>query len=91
MGVASRWKFEEIDCSLVASSMVLVRIMVGKVEDGNRLVEIIRNTPVRAGRKGWNCVSWVKEALERLEADPQALGTHVLGWEKIRNKAMNHC
>ncbi|CAG8181686.1 unnamed protein product [Penicillium salamii] len=91
MGVASRWKFEEIDCSLVASSMVLVRIMVGKVKDGKRLVEIIRSTPIREGQQGWNCVSWVKEALERLEADPQALGTNVLEWEKMRNKAMDYC
>ncbi|KAJ5200318.1 hypothetical protein N7491_008881 [Penicillium cf. griseofulvum] len=71
--------------------MLLVRITVGKVEDGNRLVEILRNTPIRQGQLGWNCVSWVKEALETLKVDPKALGTSVTEWEKVRSRAMDYC
>ncbi|EAW22827.1 uncharacterized protein NFIA_015200 [Aspergillus fischeri NRRL 181] len=72
-------------------TMLLVRIMVGKVADGNRLVEILRNTPIRQGQPGWNCVSWVKEALDKLKVDSKALGTSVIEWEKVRNEAMNYC
>lgn len=42
----------ERECLLTPTSMLLVRIMVGKVADGNRLVEILRNTPIRRGQSG---------------------------------------
>lgn len=91
LGGGSEWTFEERECSLYPTSMLLVRIMVGKVADGSRLVEILRNTPIRQGQPGWNCVSWVKEALEMLKADTKALGTSVVEWEKVRNGAMDYC
>ncbi|KAJ5720913.1 uncharacterized protein N7483_008847 [Penicillium malachiteum] len=74
-GGGSEWSFEERDCPLAPTSMLLVRVMVGKVAEGNRLVEILRNAPIREGQPGWNCVFWVKEALETLQVDPKALGT----------------
>lgn len=89
--IGSEWYFEEIQCRLVPSSMLLVRIVVGKVENGNRLVEILRNTPIRQGQPGWNYVWWVKEALEPLEADKEALGTRVLEWDQVRDEAMAYC
>jgi hypothetical protein len=70
--------------------MLLVRIMVGKVADGHRLVEILRGTPIRGGQPGWNCISWVKEALEVL-AEERALGTSVLDWSRVRDEAMAYC
>lgn len=87
----SEWFFEERECSLTPTSMLLVRIMVGKVADGNRLVSILRSTPIRQGQPGWNCVIWVKEALDTLKADSKALGTSVVEWEKVRNEAMDYC
>jgi hypothetical protein len=91
LGGGSEWFFEERECPLAPTSMLLVRIMVGKVADGNRLVEILRNTPIRQGQPGWNCVFWVKEALGKLKADSKALGTSAVEWEKVRNEAMNYC
>ncbi|KAG2415380.1 hypothetical protein HFD88_006571 [Aspergillus terreus] len=87
----STWLFEERSSRLLPSSMILVRIMVGKVIDRNRLVESLRIRPIRQGEPGWNCVSWVKEALEALETDKNALGSSVLEWDKIRNTAMEYC
>ena len=77
----SEWFLEERECPLAPTSMLLVRIMVGKVVDGNRLVEILRNTPIRQGQPGWNCVFWVRKAL----------GMSVAEWEKVRNEAMVYC
>lgn len=91
LGGGSEWFFEERECPLVPTSMLLVRVIVGKVADGNRLVEILRNTPIRQGRPGWNCVSWVKEALEMLKADIKALGTGITEWGKVRSEAMGYC
>ena len=87
----SKWVFEERECPLAPTSMLLIRIIVGKVADGHRLVEILRNTPIRQGQPGWNCVFWVKEALELLKVDPKALGTNVVEWERVRTQAMNYC
>lgn len=87
----SEWFFEERECPLAPTSMLLVRIMVGKVADGIRLVEILRRTPIRQGQPGWNCVFWVKEALETIKRDGKAVGTSVIEWDKVRNQAMGYC
>lgn len=90
-GGGSDWFFEERESLLAPTSMLLVRVLVGKVVDGDRLVGILRNTPLRQGQPGWNCVAWVKEALETLKDDGKALGTKVLQWEIVRNEAMSYC
>ncbi|TVY47527.1 hypothetical protein LOCC1_G003694 [Lachnellula occidentalis] len=84
----SEWYFEERDVGLLATSMQLVRIMIGKIEKMDRLVSILRRVPIRQGQRGWNCVSWVKEALESLNADGKALGTSVTAWQAVRDGAM---
>lgn len=84
----SEWCFEERDCSLTPTNMLLVRIMVAKVEDDSELATVLRDIPVRQGVKDWNCVSWVKEALQTLEDNAKALGTRVTGWDSIRNGVM---
>lgn len=91
LGGGSEWFFEEWECPLAPTSMLLVRVVIGKIEDRNRLVEVLRNTPIRQGQPGWNYVSWVKDALERLRVDPKALGTSIVEWEKVRGEAMNYC
>jgi hypothetical protein len=68
--------------------MLLVRIMIGKVEKKDRLVTIMRNVPIKQGEPGWNCVIWVKEAIEALRADGKALGTSRTVWQYVRDTAM---
>jgi hypothetical protein len=46
---------------------------------------------VYSTRGGWNCVGWVKDALELLKADPRALVTSVIEWEIVRDAAMAYC
>ncbi|PYH92218.1 hypothetical protein BO71DRAFT_28664 [Aspergillus ellipticus CBS 707.79] len=87
----SQWELEEQECRLAATSMLLVRVMIGKIKDRGRLVEILRKTPIRQGEAGWNCVSWVKEALETSSIDGKALGTRVIEWGKVRNGVMEYC
>ncbi|RMZ90940.1 hypothetical protein DV736_g1832, partial [Chaetothyriales sp. CBS 134916] len=71
--------------------MLLIRIMIAKVEDNDSLCATLRHTPIKQGQPGWNCVSWVKEALESLDANQTALGTRVTAWETVRNEAMAYC
>jgi hypothetical protein len=90
-GGGSTWEFEETECNLKATQMLLIRVLIGKVANGPRTVEILRNTPIRQGEPGWNCVGWVKEALETLKADGKALGTSSLEWSTVRDEAMGYC
>lgn len=88
----SEWVFEESENALDSSNMMLVRILVGKVVDGHRVVEILRSTPIRQGKAGWNCVGWVQEALQRLGADGTALGrSSIVEWVVVRDVAMRYC
>lgn len=71
--------------------MLLIRVVVGKVEDAARLDLILRQVPVREDDVGWNCVTWVRDALTALEKDGKALGTSQTNWNKVRQVAMTYC
>lgn len=71
--------------------MLLVRVMIGKLENKERLVHVLRNTPIKQGQPGWNCVASVREVLEGLRADGKALGTSVTEWDRVRDGAMRYC
>lgn len=87
----SSWYFEERDVPVAPTAMLLVRVLIAKVGNREKLLEILRNTPVKEGEAGWNCVKWVKEALEKLAADKKALGTSTVEWKKVRDRAMKYC
>ncbi|KAJ5621593.1 hypothetical protein N7528_006376 [Penicillium herquei] len=86
----SEFFYQESDCRN-ASNMLLVRIVIGKVTNRARLLEIMRTNPVQNGQSGWNCISWIRQGLEMLQSDNSALGTSVLDWETVRNEAMDYC
>lgn len=90
-GGISEFYFEERKCSLLPTSMLLVRIMIGKIVDGQRLVAILRKIPVRRDQAEWNCVSWVQEALETIMADGKLLGTNSVEWGTVRDETMAYC
>lgn len=83
------WVFEECD-NRPGGSILLVRVLVGKVKSVERLQAVLRGTPLREDQEGWNCVSWVKEALESLEKDDRALGTSVTKWGVVREGALSY-
>ena len=68
-----------------------MRVMIGKVEYRDRLAHIMRSTPVMQGELGWNCVSWIKAVLRRLQADNMAMGTSLTEWRFVRDAAMRFC
>ena len=76
---------------MMPTQMILVRVMVAKVEHAERLAQLLRQVPVRQGQEGWNCVSWVKEALSDLQKSKKILGTSVMEWQAIRDAAMQFC
>lgn len=87
----SEWVFEELTISMMPTQMILVRIMLAKIEQADRLRQLLRQIPIRQGEEGWNCVLWVKEALDNLERSKDVIGTCVLDWESVREAALSYC
>ncbi|GLA92398.1 hypothetical protein AtubIFM57143_007922 [Aspergillus tubingensis] len=86
-----KWTYEERSTTL--DTMVLVRVLIGKVVDWEGLVGILRGVPVggqEEGEEGWNCVSWVRGAIERIrDGGEEVLGKgSVLEWRVVRDAAM---
>ncbi|RYP06845.1 hypothetical protein DL764_002893 [Monosporascus ibericus] len=84
----SQWVYDASPIPLQPTAMLLVRVAVGKVKDMRRLRAIFDHTPVRPGVPGWNCVGWIREALETALRDGKALGTAVNNWDSARDAAM---
>ncbi|KAJ6133823.1 hypothetical protein N7523_000145 [Penicillium sp. IBT 18751x] len=88
------WQLVEETTSLLpGTTMVLVRVMIGKIIDKERLLSVLRETPVRAheprpAHQIYTCAVWVQEALESIKQDGRAMGTSVLDWNSIRDTAM---
>ncbi|KAF5844328.1 hypothetical protein GGP41_004518 [Bipolaris sorokiniana] len=85
------WAYENVEITLQPTSAILVRIAIGKVADGARLMEAFARTPIRAGYAGyesWNCVSWVQEALTWAAHDGKALGTCHTDWNFVKSTVM---
>jgi hypothetical protein len=74
---------------MVATNILLVRILIGKVEK-ERLANILRGVPIRQHQVGWNFVNWVQEALATLRTDGKALGTSITEWQAVRDQAMTY-
>ncbi|KAK6431492.1 hypothetical protein LTR95_012346 [Oleoguttula sp. CCFEE 5521] len=80
----AEWVFEELSVSMMPTQMILVRLVIAKVENVEKLAQA-------RSRGVWNCVSWVKEALFYIEASKNVIGTSVVEWEPVRNAAMTYC
>lgn len=91
-GPGFEFRFEERLISLKAVDMILVRIMLAKVEDTEKLARLLRQVPIGQREEGgWNCVAWVKDALLRIERSEGVVGTNVLGWDAVREAALSYC
>ncbi|KAK4575033.1 hypothetical protein LTR86_000883 [Recurvomyces mirabilis] len=82
------WRHEEMSVSMSPVLMILIRVMVAKVADMDRLVAVLRSTSVGGEEVGWNGISWVRAVLNRLEVDGGCLGKSGVEWDVIRNAAM---
>ncbi|KAG6041292.1 hypothetical protein E4U41_005120 [Claviceps citrina] len=83
------WQFQEEDITMMPTTMLLVRVMIAKIKDRKKLKAILRRTPVRPQVQGWNCVYWVKEALEKALQTRGVLGTlENASWDLIRRTAV---
>jgi len=90
-GPSSVWEYEELQLQNVQNTnTLLVRVIIGKVENLNRLLEIFRSIPVFQNDPGWRCRSWCADALAAIAKDGEAVGTSVLDWQRIEQAARRY-
>ncbi|KAG5778327.1 hypothetical protein H9Q73_008027 [Fusarium xylarioides] len=84
------WHFEEIDISMDAPSMMLTRILIGKVKDLDRLRSSLRRTPIQQDVKAWNWIDWIEAAFYEMTQNNGNLETCVTKWETLRDTVMRY-
>jgi hypothetical protein len=67
--------FENVEASIQTTSMILIRTTVAKILKLSRWEMILKAIPVVKNDSTWNCITWVKNALEELHKSG-CLGTH---------------
>lgn len=90
-GISSIWEYEEVQIPNVQNTAtLLVRVVIGKVENLGRLLEILRSIPVIQNDPGWRCRTWCANALTAIAKDGTAVGTSVLDWQRIEQAARRY-
>jgi hypothetical protein len=81
------WYYEELHVLAKGTTKLLATTSVGQIADMDHLLEIVRDIPVRQDDVDWNCVTWVKGALEELALDGTALEQGGVGtdWLMLRD------
>ncbi|EEQ29210.1 hypothetical protein McanMca71_007917 [Microsporum canis] len=86
-----QWTFEETKVRNVKNTIsLLARILIGKIEDEERLIKIFRELSIVHNDPNWRCRTWVAKALDEIKKDGKAVGTSVLDWEKIEKTARKY-
>ncbi|KAK4148703.1 hypothetical protein C8A00DRAFT_47513 [Chaetomidium leptoderma] len=84
-------RYHEVPLRNVRSTVnLLARILVAKIEDEARLVEILRSTPIVQGDSESSCITWLADALRRIREDGKAVGTSQLDWARIEPLAREY-
>ena len=63
--------------------MLLARVVIAKVIDERRLVDIIRSVSLVQNHPNWRCRTWVAAVLSRVAIDGGSVGTAELSWSRI--------
>jgi hypothetical protein len=83
----THWIYEEIHVSARGTPKLLSQTYIGDIVEKERLFEIMRDAPVKQ-EKGWNCVKWVKSAMEMVWAEDVLEGGRHDGWEALKWEAL---
>jgi len=86
----SRWEYEELEIGTAPTQMILVRVLIAKVINVERLGEILRTVPLVQDDKDWTCRIWVRDAIARLAAEKGVLGRSVTDWATVENTAKQY-
>ncbi|KAM7203360.1 hypothetical protein V8F33_002351 [Rhypophila sp. PSN 637] len=85
------WEFEARQIRMAPTAMVLVRVVIAKIHDMDRLMEILSNVPIRGHDKTFSCRMWMIDAVNALaQDDGQALSakSKITDWDTIYQAAI---
>ncbi|KAH9885939.1 hypothetical protein F4778DRAFT_492355 [Xylariomycetidae sp. FL2044] len=89
--VVGGWMYEEKPLDNVRNTHNLLgRMLVAKITDEQRLIQIMRSTPVTQNDPNWRCRTWMADVLANLAADGRAVGTSQLSWAEIESQARDY-
>ncbi|KAF2803005.1 uncharacterized protein BDZ99DRAFT_548366, partial [Mytilinidion resinicola] len=78
------WTYEEKSVSDVRSTTTLLaRIVIAKVKNEQRLIQLLRNVPVVNGDMNRRCRAWVAQALAEIAKDGNCVGSSQLDWRTV--------
>lgn len=87
----THWLYEEMHVDAKGTPLLLTQTLIGDVIDTDRLFEVLRDVPLQQDTPGWNCVSWIRAALDAMAEEPEVLsnGEGSLLWPELRDLALN--
>ena len=86
----THWLYEEAEVPLLSETMILVRVMIGKVNSKRRLLSIARDETLIQDEPWFNCVIWIRDALFSIQSDKRTMGKSLLDWAIVRDEAINY-
>ncbi|KAF2154252.1 hypothetical protein K461DRAFT_292916 [Myriangium duriaei CBS 260.36] len=90
----SVWIYEHHTVENVLERALLVRVCVAKINRPGRMEDLLAQVPVYPDNQpNWNCVAWVKTALEALDKESGIcgiLGPRRVDWETVRTEALDY-
>ncbi|KAK7973795.1 hypothetical protein PG989_015643 [Apiospora arundinis] len=81
---------EEKEKNVRSTATLLVRVVIAKITDERRLIQLLRQVPVVQDDPEWRCRTWVAQALRAIERDGHCVSSAVLDWPIIEAKAREY-
>jgi hypothetical protein len=86
----TNWLYEEIGVDATGTPKLLTQNLIGDVVDVEGLLELIRDLPIVQTTEGWDCVGWLRSALNAIEEDGHVISvaSGEASWERLRKLAL---
>lgn len=69
---------------------LLIRVLIAKIADPSSVDASLRGVPIIQESPDWNCISWVRSAIERLNADGVLSESKVVDWSIIDRQCKDY-
>jgi hypothetical protein len=86
----THWLYEEIHVDARGTPKLLTKTLIGDINDWDGFFEILRDVPLDQEMIGWNCLTWIRDALRALGQDAAVVSgrSGVGSWSRLRRVAL---
>lgn len=86
----THWLYEEIHVDARGTPKLLAKALIGDINDWDGLFEILRDVPIDQETTGWNCLSWIRDALRAVGEGERVVSgrSGVHSWSALRRLAL---